>query len=442
MNQPSAGGLRPRPTPEVHPARRSSARPSAPTDADVLVVGGGVAGLGLAVALAREGLEVLVLEQRRAAGGIHRGDSLLPKSTAVLQRWGVLGAIRSAGAVPLARLDLFHHRVGHLATTPLSAPREPTPYLVLPHARIEATLEAEARASGRVRLLRGARATGVLEDGGRLRGVRYRRGGGEHVAWGRLLVGADGGRSLVRRTLGIEATPFRYDHAYLGLEADRPEGYTDALSLHLHPAGGVLLTPRVATPGARPRVGVGVLVEAGSAARWLGATDAELAEALAARAPLLAGVRLHRAGAHVYALARVHAPHYHGRGAVLLGDAVHQTNPTAGQGMTLALTDAEALACAVGPALREGGDRRLDRALATYEGEVWPRNEALVRRSHLLARFYALRGPRWDWAKLQLVRATSGPIGRRLGAAVQRAFLESPTPSAAWAAPLPLPARP
>ena len=130
----------------------------------------------------------------------------------------------------LQRLDLFHHRAGRLSSAPLSAPTESTPYLVLPHARIEAVLEAEALATGRVRIHRGARVTEVLVRGGRLCGVRHRSRRGQGHAWARLLVGADGGRSLVRRVLGIEATPHRYDHAYLGLEADRPEGYADALS--------------------------------------------------------------------------------------------------------------------------------------------------------------------------------------------------------------------
>ena len=145
------------------------------------------------------------------------------------------------------------------------------------------------------------------------------------------MVAADGGRSLIRRALGIRARPFPYDHAYLGLEAERPAGYRNAMHLNLHAEGGVLLMPR------RERSGVGVLVARGSSQRWCSSSDAELSRTLVQRAPILAGKRLFRQGSHVYSLTRAHAERYQAQGAVLLGDAAHATNPTAGQGMSQAL---------------------------------------------------------------------------------------------------------
>ncbi|MDF1667717.1 MAG: FAD-dependent oxidoreductase, partial [Planctomycetota bacterium] len=68
-------------------------------DADVIVVGGGIAGLGLACALSSYNIQVLLIEKRRGSGGIDRGDSLLPKTCSLFQRWGVLDTIRDAGAV-------------------------------------------------------------------------------------------------------------------------------------------------------------------------------------------------------------------------------------------------------------------------------------------------------------------------------------------------------
>src|SRR5262249_28300657 len=223
------------------------------------------------------------------------------------------------------------------------------------------------------------------------------------------------------RTAGI-AMPMRpYDHAYLGLEADRPSAYTNAMRVHFHADGGVLLMPRPT------RVGLGVLVEAGSAPRWLGLSDAELQRLLVARAPILEGMRLHREGAQVYALARGHADRYVAGPLVILGDAAHVTNPTAGQGMAMALADAGLFADAVGPAL--AGARDLDSALAEWQARQWSINQQLVRTSHLLALVYALRGPAWDRLKTGVVRTLGQAAGTWLARAVIRNFLRPRTAS-------------
>jgi 2-octaprenyl-3-methyl-6-methoxy-1,4-benzoquinol hydroxylase len=118
-------------------------------------------------------------------------------------------------------------------------------------------------------------------------------------------------------------------------------------------------------------------------------------------------------------LYRAHAESYVGRGAALIGDAVHVTNPTAGQGMTMAIEDAAALARHVGPALANGHSTgNLDRALANYELERRPKNANLIRWSHWMSRFYAMPGARGDWLRRQVF----GLGGTFLGQALQKAI--------------------
>lgn len=403
--------------------------------ADVVIVGAGIGGLGLACALARFDLDVLVLDARKGPGGIHRGDSLVPRTTRLLARWGVLEAVRAAGAVSIDRLEVHHPRRGLVLEGPLVPDAVSDPYLVLPHAELERVLEREAVARG-VRVLRWARLFDLArDDRGRVTGARVqdRREGRERAYGARLVVGADGQRSVVRERLGVAVRRGEYDHAYLGLEAERPAGYRDALRLHLHPEGGVLVMPRP------DRVGLGVLVDARSGPRWTGMPDDALARALVARCPLLAGARLLRGRAHVYELSWSHARRYVVDGAALLGDAVHTTNPTAGQGMTSALGDADALAACVGPALASGADAAaIDRALARYEAQQRPINARLVRQADLLARLYAWRGATGDAAKVLFARALGSRAGGWLAGALTRAFLvpraeNTPTPPAALA---------
>ncbi len=397
--------------------------------ADVLIVGAGVAGLGLACALARFDLDVLVVDARKGPGGVHRGDSLVPRTTALLRRWGVLEAVRAAGAVPIERIEVHHPRHGVVLEGPLVPEGARDPYLVLPHAELERVLEEAAAAQG-VRVRRATRLVHLTRDErGRVVGARVhdRRLAAERALGARLVVGADGQRSRVRERLGVPVRRGEYDHAYLGLEAERPAGYRDALRLHLHPEGGVLVMPRP------ERVGLGVLVDARCGPRWTGMPDDALARALVARCPLLAGARLLRDRAHVYELSWSHARAYRRDGAALLGDAAHTTNPTAGQGMTSALADADALAALVGPVLAgRSGAGALDHALARYEAQQRPINARLVRQADALARLYAWRGPVGDAARLLFARALGSRAGAWLAGGLARAFLE---PRAARATP-------
>jgi 2-polyprenyl-6-methoxyphenol hydroxylase-like FAD-dependent oxidoreductase len=388
-------------------------------DADVIIVGGGIAGLGLACALSNYDLRILLLEKRQRSAGIHRGDSLVPKNTALLARWGILDAFYQAGAQLITHLEIYHPPQGRIYRTPLLASPDVSPYLVLPHVQIEAVLLEQTLAKGKTTLIRPANVTEVIRhpDNGRVCGVQYQTAEGNQAqVYAPLVVGTDGQQSVIRRQLKIPWQPYWYDHAYLGLEADRPPTYENAMSVHLHADGGILVMPHP------QRVGVGVLVEAGRAGYWLKMSDAQLSEVLAVRAPLLAGMQLHRQGSQVYTLSRSHAPYYHVDGAVIIGDAAHATNPTAGQGMALALMDAGVLAELVGPALQRG-EHNLESYLPSFQAQQWPRNQQLVRTSHWLARVYALRGNHWHRLKTAAIRFLAHPRTERLVRPVINTFL-------------------
>src|SRR5262245_7953790 len=359
---------------------------------DVVVVGAGVGGAALALALAHaHPLRVLVVERRSGPGYINRGDSLLPAVTRHLGEWGALDRVHAAGANPVARMQVFHHERGFLMEAPLADPAG-HPYLVLPHPEIERALADTARATGRVEVRYLERVDGLVEDAGdgrRVRGVRLRgRSGREERVRARLVVGADGAQSAVRRLLGVPLLGAPYDHGYYIIDFERPAAYEDAMRLELHPRGGIMTMPQ------RPGV-VGAAVLARDEDKPLfraGRLEDKVAE-IWRRSPLLRGQAPVPKNAHLYDLHRAHAPRYVARGAALIGDAVHQTNPTAGQGMTMAVEDAAALAQIAAPALAAGADdATLDAALAAYERERRPRNAALVRWSHWMGRFFSAGG--------------------------------------------------
>jgi 2-polyprenyl-6-methoxyphenol hydroxylase-like FAD-dependent oxidoreductase len=301
---------------------------------------------------------------------------------------------------------------GLLFQAPLAAPGSAAPYLVLPHPSIERALIDAARATGRVEVRYRCRAARLVDESGRVRGAHLVEDDGatREIATS-LVVGADGASSTLRAALGIPLDRAPYDHGFFIVDVDRPPGYEDAMRIELCAAGGILVVPQGAD-----RVGLGVLVRRGEEQLFrAGAIEDKLA-AIGRRTRLLAGRRAFP-GAHLYQVWRGHAPRYAARGAALLGDSVHVTNPTAGQGMTMSVEDAAALARHVGPALAGGeGERRLDACLEAYERERRPKNDSLIRWSHWMSLLYACDGEIAD----ALRKRTLGLGATRLGQLVQR----------------------
>ena len=90
-------------------------------DAPILIAGGGIGGLALAVALARQGRRVTVLEQRRTFETAGAGIQLGPNGVRVLQQLGVAGVLEPMVGVPEA-IRVHAGRSGRtLATLPLGA---------------------------------------------------------------------------------------------------------------------------------------------------------------------------------------------------------------------------------------------------------------------------------------------------------------------------------
>jgi 2-polyprenyl-6-methoxyphenol hydroxylase-like FAD-dependent oxidoreductase len=244
----------------------------------------------------------------------------------------------------------------------------------------------------------------------RVVGAVLAKDGVEQPVRARLVVGADGSSSSVREKLGLSVVHTPYDHGFYIIEIERPPAYEDAMRIDLHPDGGVLIVPQ----GAK-RVGLGVLVRKCDEELFRAGPLAKKAEAIGRRSALLSGMQPLAKGAHLYSLYRGHAPRYLGGGAVLIGDAIHVTNPTAGQGMTMAIEDAEALSRRVAPALAAGASGpAIDAALLSYERERWPKNDAQIRWSHWMSRFYALSGPLGEELQRRVFRVGASPLGQRI----------------------------
>jgi geranylgeranyl reductase family protein len=168
---------------------------------EVLVVGGGPAGSATALLLAQAGLDVVLLDAARFPRDKVCGEAISPGGCQLLDGLGVTTALRRAGARPVAGMRL---------TSPEGVSFEGVydggraSGFALDRRTLDAILLERARAGG-VEVHEGVAVTGLAREGATVVGVRT-GGPGEpprRVLRARLVVGADGRRSVVARTLGL-----------------------------------------------------------------------------------------------------------------------------------------------------------------------------------------------------------------------------------------------
>jgi len=167
--------------------------------ADVIVVGGGFAGMSCAAALAARGFRVTVLESHLGHDPRFRGELIHPRGVRALDSLGLKAPLLQAGGVPVKGFAV--------------SPKAGEDLLLLPyvkswgdglgidhHAMVHALRVAVGARPG-VTLRQGQAVTDVIDEGGRVAGVRLRNG--EELR-AKLVVAADGRQSRVRKSLGLE----------------------------------------------------------------------------------------------------------------------------------------------------------------------------------------------------------------------------------------------
>ncbi len=357
---------------------------------DLVVIGAGVVGSAAALAAARDGLHVALVEAHEPAPWSAEAPDLrvyafAPDNTALLSDLGVWNAVSVARAHPYRRMRVWDAAgggeldfdadalgrgvLGHIVENNLlvdrlwaACGRETRLQRICP-ARLENIEQDEDT------------ATAVLADGQRLRA--------------RLLLGADGAASRVRDLAGVESQ--RHDYGQRGLVA-----YVGTERPHEDTAWQRFLVtgPLAFLPCADGRCSIVWTLPDDEAARLLalddGAFRRELTRAFDARLGDVTSVSARAA----FPLRRQLAKDYVTGRVVLAGDAAHVVHPLAGQGVNLGLRDVAALRAAWRDAAERGTDftsphrlarwargRRSDNSVAAFAFEAINRafsNDAML----------------------------------------------------------------
>ncbi|MEV4335012.1 FAD-dependent oxidoreductase [Streptomyces sp. NPDC049597] len=316
-----------------------------------VVVGGGPAGMMAGLLLARQGVEVVVLEKHGDFLRDFRGDTVHPSTLRLMEELGLIHEF----------LELPHSRV---TTISVETPAGRTdfadfskiggnyPYIAfMPQWDVLDFLARKAKQYPGFRLIQNAEATELVREGGEVLGVRATTPQGPLELRADVVIAADGRHSAMRSSAGLQPAVSQAPMDVLWFRLSRKP---DERLTFLHTAQGfVLITIDRGTYWQMAYVipqGAYETVQAEGIER-LRADVGAVGEGLGARMEeeirswddvKLLTVRVDR-------LRTWHRP-----GLLCIGDAAHAMSPAGGVGINLAVQDAVAAARILGPVLRAG----------------------------------------------------------------------------------------
>ena len=323
---------------------------------DALVVGGGVVGCAAALALAKQGLEVALLEaQVPPPWSAERRDlrvyAFAPDNAALLDGFGTWAAVRDARAQPYRHMRVWDAAGGdELRFDADVLARAELGWIVEHGLLVDRLWNALPRAGVRVHAPVRAEAIDQTDEG-----VRVRLSDGVSLD-ARLVLAADGAESAVRALAGIEVD--RTDYGQKGVVAyiasERP--HEDTAWQRFLPTGPLAFLP--CTPGANGEHLSSIVwtLPDDEADRVLALPAADFERELASAFESRLGALTLQSNRVAFPLRRQLAREYARGRVLLLGDAAHVVHPLAGQGVNLGLRDVAALAASI----TQAQDKRAD----------------------------------------------------------------------------------
>ena len=354
---------------------------------NVLVVGGGLVGASLAIALDKVGIAATLVETAAPRTGAQPSydERNLALARASVNGLDAIGVWRHAGATATPIRHIHVSRAGEFGSARIEARKQGVEALgwTLPARELGAALLHRLDECTRLTRLAPATLAAIepVADGWR---TRIRTADGERCIDTTLLVGADGSESFVRSQLGIAAERHDYRQTLFVCTVTPERAHDQRAWERFTDAGPVALLPL-----AEQRCGLVLTVSADEADAVAALNDDDFIALAQRRFGWRLG-RLSRPGKrHLYAIHRIAAERITAPRAVLVGNAAQTVHPIGAQGFNLGLRDALTLAELVA-ASADPGDAAM---LAAYAARRAPDREGTMAMSHGLVQLACLRQP-------------------------------------------------
>ena len=339
---------------------------------DTIIIGGGIVGATAACALGEAGVRVALIEARKPlAPGQQQPDprvfAITRASERIFRSLGVWDTMHRQGAFAFSDMEVWD--AGGEGVTHFDCAELGEPYLghIIEPRFIQAALWQQLQTLTSVSLYCPARfqSINILDDR-----VEVGLEGSQQLS-ADLVIAADGSRSPVRKTLGMETHGHDYRQSSLVALVKTSESHRNTAWQRFLPGG-----PLAFLPMADGWSSIVWTMPSENIDRLLTADRACFHEELATAFENRLGTIIESGEREAWPLRRLHADRYVIPRAALIGDAAHAIHPLAGQGVNLGLLDAAALAEVIVAAKQHGRDPGSLAVLRRYER--WRRGDNLL----------------------------------------------------------------
>lgn len=366
---------------------------------DAIIVGGGVGGLSLGYKLSANGHSVCVLEARPLLRPSKRGLGLQPNGLAALQSLGLLDEVTKIG-VRCQYASTFDVRKKLLARIDYSLLEHAQNYylLVVP-SQLESVLRRAFVERGGV-LYESASFLDLVKNGGELE-VQVQRGRSTMELGARVLVGADGEDSRVRKAIGVPASVKEYQDHYVVMLIGSLRSLRDQGEGRTYIGRGKLMGLFPVPDGAYVFYYTGTKDFEEFRSRGLDSLKAELTNIEPEVSDALSSLNSWEDTLYLVPK-RVYAGSWVTDRVALIGDAAHALNPSLGQGANMTLQDVVALSETLEKSFSSGNFSSA--SLKGYEYSRRTQTKFVQDQSERMARISATQNPFYVWMLMRFVR--------------------------------------
>ncbi|MBV2128268.1 FAD-dependent oxidoreductase [Arsukibacterium indicum] len=334
---------------------------------DITIVGGGMVGAAIALALSQAGLQVALIERQAPAefnpdqAPDLRVSSINLASEAWLTRLGAWSSLQQMRLCPYQRLQAFEHPDSVVCFDAADIKRSHLGHII-ENNLLQLALWQQFPAN--LTLFCPAMVTALQQTAD---SALLTIDSGEQLQ-STLVIAADGGNSQLRQLAGIGTNGWQYQQACLVALVNTPYPQQDVTWQQFTPTGPKAFLP---LPGQQGNI---VWYDDAARVKQLAVLKpAQLTAELQKVFPEQLG-KVEVVNSSWFPLARMDANHYYAGRVVLAGDAAHTINPLAGQGVNLGFADAKLLTELIISAHQQQRDIGNEDLLKTYQRKRKPAN--------------------------------------------------------------------